>query len=699
MEKLSAMLGGIFFYIITGLYIWPVSAQESSQQIVQYEADFFGQYQPSTALDMVRELPGFLLNDGDSLRGFGSAAGNILINGRRPSAKSDSPSSILARIPAGQIEYIELIRGQFRGIDMLGYSTLANVILQGDLPAILRWEASYRFDNTGPEKPSIDLSYANNWRGIDYNLGLYLEKEANGQTGARRLFNADGVLTESTYLSQTSDGTDIIPALSASTWLGETLLNANIRAVYDTRKPIYTLDITPQAPGSELRREYLKDDLAQQNIEVGLDAMRNLRPDLVGKAIGLFFYQELPKTSTRRILNSSGIMTSFRKAETESDRMEAIARLEFNWLGFQNHNIQLNIEGAYNSLEGSLIQTDDTGAGPVVITVPGANTKVDEVRGDIILKDIWSFDNFELDYGLGAEVSTISQTGDANQKRTFFFLKPQGSLIYSPDTGQQLRFRIEREIAQLNFNDFISTTVFDDDDVALGNPDLHPDATWITELSYERRFGRISVVRVTGFYHWIDDVLDLLPMTDTNAVPGNIGDGRRWGMEFESTIPMDWLGLSGSRLSFTARWQNSSVIDPVTGAKRVLSAQGGTPAYRSLSNVNLNNRYFLRLNYRQDFQAERVSWGWMVTERNERPLFKVNELDVYDEGYAADAFIETTRLLGLKIRLQGENLLFFNETRERTVFTGRRDLSPISFREERDNFNGRKITFSISGSF
>jgi len=699
MEQQSAWLIGILLLVFSVAQIHPVSAQNLGQQVVQYESGFFGQYQPSTALDMVRELPGFILNDGDSLRGFGSAAGNILINGRRPSAKNDSPSSILARIPAGQIEHIELIRGQVRGIDMLGHSTLANIVLQGDLPAILRWDGSYRFDSTGPEKPSIDLSYAHHWRGIDYNFGLYLEKEANGQIGARRLYDADGVLTESTYLTQSSDGTDVIPALSASIWVGETLINANLRALYDTRKPIFTLDITPQIPGSEPRREYLKDDLVQQNIEVGLDAMRILSPDLVGKAIGLFFYQELPKTSSRRILNSSGVMTSFRKAETESDRMEGIARLELNWLGFPNHNVQLNLEGAYNSLEGSLIQTDNTGSGPVLIPVAGSNTKVDEVRADFILKDIWSFGNFELDYGLGTEVSTISQTGDAEQKRTFFFIKPQATLIYTPDSVQFVRFRVEREISQLNFNDFISSTVFDDDDVALGNPDLRPDATLITELSYERRFGRISMLRLTGFYHWIDDVLDLLPLTDTNAVPGNIGDGRRWGIEFESTIPMDWLSLRGSRMSFTARWQDSVVVDPVTGIKRLLSAQGGALAYRSLSNSNGNNRYFLRLNYRQDFQQERVSWGWMVTERNERPLFKVNELDVYDEGYAVDSFIETTRWLGLKFRVQGENLLSFNETRVRTVFAGRRNLSPISFIEERDNYNGRRITISLSGSF
>jgi len=679
----------------------PVFTEEEPEQVVSYMPGFFLPYQPSTALDMVRQLPGFQLDDGESLRGFGSASGNILINNRRPSAKQDSSSAILARIPASQVARIELIRGQIRGIDMLGQSSLANIVLQGDFPALIRWDTYIRLDNVGPDKPGIDVSLSDNWRGIDYNAGLIVEKEANGQTGIRKLFNAKGIITEHTDFFQDSSGIDIIPTLTASTWFGEVLLNANIKAVYDTRKPRFNYVVTPQTTGSESRQEFIDDDATYNNIEVGLDMMRNLNPDFVGKVITLFFYQELPKVSTRRMLDSAGTPTLLRIADTDTETTEAIARLEFNWLGFADHNIQFNLEGAYNAVDGSLLQTDDTGAGPVVVDVPGANTRVEELRGDFQLNDSWSIGQYRLDYGLGAEISSISQTGDAEQKRSFFFVKPQGTLTYTPGMGQQVRFRLEREIAQLNFNDFISSTVFDDDELALGNPDLRPDSTWVTELGYERRFGRIGVVKLTGFHHWIKDVLDLLPLTDTNAVPGNIGDGRRWGMEFESTIPMEWMGLTGSRLSINIRWQDSSVVDPVTGEKRVLSTQatGTAPAYRSLNTANLNNRYFLRLNYRQDFQEKRFSWGWTVAERNERPLFKVNELDIYDEGYAVDAFIETTRWSGVKIRIFVENILNFDDTRERIVYTGARDLSPVSFTEERSRNSGRWITVSVSGSF
>jgi len=51
-----------------------------SIQVLKYPASFFDRYRPNTAREMVRQVPGFQINDGDIARGFGDAAGNVLIN-------------------------------------------------------------------------------------------------------------------------------------------------------------------------------------------------------------------------------------------------------------------------------------------------------------------------------------------------------------------------------------------------------------------------------------------------------------------------------------------------------------------------------------------------------------------------------------------------------------------------------------------
>ena len=648
---------------------------------------------------MVRQVPGFSLNDGDSDRGFIAAVGNVLINDTYPSAKQDTPSAILDRIPASQVAQIELIRGKVRGIDLQGQSVVVNVVLVGDPEAVVRWDLYVRHHTEAPLKPGVDLSLSDRWGGIEYNAGVRIEREANGESGNDSFFDGDGELQETSVFSQQSTGIDLTGTLNASGWIGRTLMSMNTRAHYETRSPFELSLLTPHIATNAPREQQVTNDQTIKQFEFGTDAARSLSQDLAGKAIVLFFREGLPRTATRRVLDESGDQVSFRIAESNAVSTEVVGRLELDWTGMENHNIQLNIEGAYNSLAGSLYQTIDTGAGIIETDVPGSNTLVREYRGDFLLKDTWSLGRYELDYGLGTEVSEISQTGDAELVRHFLFLKPQAILTYASGHGNQTRLRLAREVSQLNFDDFVSATVFEDDDLALGNPNLHPDTTWVVETSHERRFGQSATVKLTLFHRWITDVLDLLPLSPTFEAPGNIGDGRRWGMELQSTIPLDWIGLAGAKLDAEVRLQDSTVIDPVTGQDRVLSAEGGTNAYRTLVNQNRNNRYQVRFDFRQDLQAAQVAWGWTVAERDRRPLFKVNEFDVHNEGFAINAFIETTRWAGLKVSVLGENLLNFTQLRERTFFSGQRGLSAVDEIEHRERFNGRRINLSVSGSF
>ena len=47
------------------------------------------------------------------MRGFGQAAGNVVINGERPSSKSDNLATILGRIPAARVLRVEVGPGDF----------------------------------------------------------------------------------------------------------------------------------------------------------------------------------------------------------------------------------------------------------------------------------------------------------------------------------------------------------------------------------------------------------------------------------------------------------------------------------------------------------------------------------------------------------------------------------------------------------
>jgi len=669
---------------------------EIPEEIVSFKAEFFALYQPTSALDMLRQLPGFRLDDGDDKRGFGAAAGNVLINDRYPSAKQDKASSILERIPASQVERIDLLRGQVRGIDLRGQSVVASVILRADIPATTRWEANGRKNfNHSPMTFKGIISTSDTWNKLDYNAGLAYRRYRSQELGPEEIYDADGNLIEAHDEETFLRGQEVTVNLNLVTAVGNTLLGLNTQIGHDERSETLDAVTSTSAPGAQ-DEDFFIDDNEQREIEIGADAERSLAPDLLAKAILLYTrFEDDPATEQTRF-DSTGTQTLFRRSTGNVVKTEAIARLEFDWARWADHAIKFDIETAQNVIDNELLQTVDTGTGPVEVPVPGANTRVEERRVDLLLNDTWFRDTVEIDYGLGAESSEISQSGDAVNKRSFFFLKPRFSVAYSPTTRRQTRLRLAREVSQLDFSDFVTATIFQDDDLVLGNPDLKPESTWIAELSEERRFGELGVIKVMLFYNWISDVEDLLPVTPVFDTPGNIGDGERWGVELETTIPVTLFGLTGARLDIQGRLQDSRVTDPVTGSDRVLSGNGDVSKplpYRD------ENRYAMVVNFRQDMKAAQLAWGAEMRKRGNRYAYRVNEFVEYEDGYEANVFLETTRWLGMKIRLEGLNLLDFEQYRYRTIFTAERDLSPVEVVEIRDRTDGRRVLLTLSGSF
>ena len=686
--------------------LWSSPGTENQEEVVTYSAAFFQRYQPNTVLDMVRQVPGFQLDDGSNLRGFSSAAGNVLINNRRPSTKQDALSAILTRIPASFVERIDLIRGQIGGIDVQGQSVIVNIIMHDDAAAAMRWQASIRRNfNNVHFGPDMNISLSDRWKDIDYNAGFLVKINPRSYVGPENVFDSTGNLTEIRDDDFFRDSKNGAINLNASTSLGETLVRLNTKLAYADQEALLTSIREPLAFNETPRDELFGQDQSATEFEIGIDAERGLSRYLSGKAIFLFYNKDNNNHTDQRVVDAvSNETLFFRQADTQTDTRESIGRLEFDWTGWTDHVVQGNFELAFNSVDGSLVQTEDTGAGPVLVDVPGANTQVEEIRWDAFLQDIWSRGKLVVNYGLGVERSTISSKGEGEQERSFFFIKPQSQLTYSLNQTQQFRLRVARDVAQLNFNDFISTSVFEDDDLALGNTELMPETTWVTELSHERRFGELGVVTLTAFYHWISDVQDLLPLTDEFEVPGNIGDGNRWGFEMESTLPLEWLGLTGARLDVKARWQDSSVIDPVTGFTRVLSGKAGFGASTIIPFRDNSDEfeYVFDIAYRQDFNTARVAWGWDIAERAERILFKVNELDIVNEGELEfNAFVETTRWGEIKARLEAQNIFNLAETRDRTIFVGTRNpfLVNVERREIRARTKGFRIFIILSGTF
>ncbi|NNE38500.1 MAG: TonB-dependent receptor [Gammaproteobacteria bacterium] len=636
------------------------------------------------------------MDNGDDTRGFANSAGNILVNGRRPSVKQDTPSAILARISANSVERIDLIRGQVLGIDMQGQSVIANILLKEEVPAAVQWKTitGKVFDEDFINLNG-DISLTHKWKDIDYILGVQLDQHAHHWEGTRSYFFGDDNLVEDRVDDTSQRHSFVSGSFGSSTWLKKNFIEFNSRVrVDDNSVPLISIRTPITDP--EPHRELFDNDSVRTNIEASMNVTRSFNHDLTTKGIFLYSQLDNDQYATQTIFDTNDELDLFRESDKNTLTQEGIVRVETNWTGLDHHFIQFNIEGAYNRLTSSLRQTVDTGAGPKRENVPGSNTKVEEYRSDILLLDNWNIGPFEVEYGLGVEVSNISQTGDAGLERDFFFLKPQAGIVYTPHINTQARLSLQREVSQLDFNDFVSVVALQDDDITLGNPNLKPESIWKVELGYEYRFSAAGAFNIALFHHWISDVEDLLPITDTRDAPGNIGDGKRWGVNLEVALPLDWLGIGNSRLDIRTRWTDSSVKDPVTGKTRKLSAIGGLggPFIYREEDIKLSSE----IKFRQDFEDERIGWGWELRSRTKRTLFKIDELDTYNEDFDIMAFVESTRWFGIKMSLIARYLTDERE-RIRTIYENQRSLSVIETTEiQRQSLIGQ-IDFVLSGNF
>ncbi len=667
------------------------------ENIVTYQASFFSRFQPNSALDMLDQLPGFLMSISGELRGYGSDTGNVLVNGRRPSSKRVTVPSLLDRIPANQVEKIELIRGPVRNIEMQGEPEVANVVLKTDVPAAVRWAFTGNHNFDTERKPwTSNISVADQWNGIDYNAGLDIFRVVESDRNQEEIRDISDALTE----KRLEEGRDWEIEgnfdLTASIWVGDTLYTwASQIGLQEGGEDFLSLR-TPQGPGSRTNSEVLHTDTGEFQFEAGITAERNLSDYLKGTLLAFATREDEDETAREQSFDPDNNLTEEKLRISNQIELEFILRSEFEYSGIDSHNLRFTAEGAYNEVANTVDQTTDLGAGPVIVFVPGENTTVKETRGDFLIKDIWALGDLELDYGLGFEVSKLTTEGDQDVEQNLSFLKPHAELSYTPDESMRARIRVAREVAQLRFTDYISFSLFTDDDVALGNPNLRPETTWKTEAGFERRFGQQNVFKITLFHHWVDDVQDLIPLANAEA-PGNIGKARRWGLRFEGTAEMDWIGLDNSKLDVNLKWQDSTVVDPITGLDRVLNATIITASSQSI--FDTDNEYVAEIDFRQDLEELRMAWGWDVTLEADLPVFKVDELDVRDKEPIINFFAETTRWFGIKMRLDIINATNWTENRTRTRYTGQRQISPVQFRQIQNRKDGLEVGLSFSGSF
>lgn len=666
-----------------------VAPEPTERGTLAFPPDFFAETRPTSAYDMIIRVPGFNFDRGAVVRGLSGAGGNVLIDGQPPVSKGDGLDEILKRIPAGAVARIDLIRGGAPGVDMDGRSVLVNVVRKqtaGFRAAVtpstnlvydhrvmngLRAEAQWRW----PGGRSAELSQV-------FTRGAFDEQG----DGNRTRYNANG-----TIRLQSTDDADAVRQNIGTTGAYETPLfggRARINAAVSFNP--FSSELYDRYLGGG--REYEYNTFKREQVELGGRFSRPLSRRLGLEVVGL--RQQNDTTSTAHF-ESPTVERDFRLARSGE---ETVGRVTLKLQQSARLSVEASAEGALNRLD------SETGliVNRLVSVIPAANVQIEEKRGEAAIRATWrATDRLTLEAGLRQERSKTVAKGDVSVENPQNFLKPRLAVTWIADSKNQVRMRVEREVGQLNFEDFVATSnVASTGTLSAGNPDLTPQQAWVGEATYERRFKGAGALVLTARHFAITDVVDRVPVFSSTGViladsPGNIGKGSRDELQGSFTLPLDGLGVPAAQLrgQVTRRW--SEVVDPVTGLKREISTlrtSGGRDG-ASFAPVSWD------AHFTQELPGLKSVWGFDVMGGTRDRAFRLTEIETKKVSTSVSVFTEYRPKPNLTLRVEAQALNQRNVKRVREVYVGSRNLAVVDYTDVRSLEWGGSLFFSLRRSF
>ncbi|HEY0052447.1 MAG TPA: TonB-dependent receptor, partial [Caulobacteraceae bacterium] len=257
--------------------------------------------------------------------------------------------------------------------------------------------------------------------------------------------------------------------------------------------------------------------------------------------------------------------------------------------------------------------------------------------------------------------------GDADQEKTLFFAKPRFQATWTPAANNQFRFRVEREVGQLDFGNFAASADLDEDAVLGGNADLEPESRWIAEAAYERRFWGDGIFSLTWRHDEISNVIDRIPLAGGLSAVGNIGDGTLDRLSANIAVPTDRLGVAGGRFTFRNDWNVTEVTDPTTGESR------------TISNVRPSQP---NIGFAQDLPAWKLNWSVNYLPILSQRTWSPDQISGFSGSDYWEMAVEYKPTPSLSLRAQLN--IWDDFTVSRTVFAARTNPRPILYEETRD---------------
>lgn len=704
-------------FLTISLLAFQAQAQDiADDSTVTYPAEFFSQYEPFSVNDMLDRIPGINVarqggnnnnggpgsSGGSNRRGLGLGGDQILINGRRITGKGNEGNSQLARIPANQVQYIEIIRGTSGDLDVRGGNQVINIVLlQAESRSSVAYELNTDHYHDGELKPGGKVSLTGQQGNFDYLLSAESEPRWDHRVGFETSILPNGTLNENIVRITTTDSQPLI-------------LSANLGYQFsDNDSAHFNAQFNDRAAPSEDNRAIINqlvspasyafehDDTAQSSDfwEIGGDYEHIFTNG--GRWKTLFIVNEKEDDSLRERFEVDGddftkdlFLNNFNRYQ------ERIARSSYAFSFGENQGLEFGVERAQTILDSSLqlglnLSTgtrSDAFGGLVPLT--DANATVEEIRYESFVVHNWQLNSrMSLESTLIVETSEITQSGDINKKRDFDFVRPKVDYRFDITPSLQFRATVEKDVAQLSFNDFTANVNGGDDeqDAVSGNPDLRQEQAWRYDLNLEYRFNNdTGVVSGNVFFHDLEDVIEKVDVSTPTSIlsaNGNIGDGERYGLRLDGSMRLGFINLPELLVTSRLQLEDSKVTDPFLGIERRISRQG---------------RGSYNFGFRHDLPARSMNYGITYNDsiQDNNKVYDIDKIESYNSNAFVIMFLEVQGWAGLTYRFEATNIHESERCRVRSRYTGG-TIATGSIREIENScsHNGEKYAVKIRGTF
>ena len=570
-------------------------------------------------------------SSGGNRRGLGAGGDQVLINGRRIAGKGNEGNAQLSRIPATEVEYIEIIRGTSGDLDVRGGTQVINIVLaeaQSNISYAYEINMDHYHDAT--LMPGSKFSATGQHGGFNYFLSAEIEPRWEYRDGFEQSLKPDGSLNQTVKRDEQTDAQPVTAVANLGyQFNARNTANLNLQWT-DNDFDNFTDRIITDVAGNQRVTRVERDDQPTDDSswEIGGDYMRVFADGSRWKT--LFIVNRATENSVRdRYIVEAERRTKDLHLHNYERYQERIVRSSYIFDWFGNQSIEAGIEGARTTLDTALqlglLDMDQAGdprfggLHPVTDSVGS----VEEIRYEYFAIHNWQMhDRMTLETTLLFEDSEISQQGSLANARDFHFFRPRVDYRFDITPALQLRATVEKDVAQLGFRDFTAGVDESDDEQNAfeGNAELRQEQSWRYEVNIEYRLpDDAGVVNTNFYYHDLQDLIDNVDVSTEEAIlsaRGNIGDGERYGFNFNSSLRLNWIRQPDMLLTAGLNMEQSSVTDPFLQLARERSMRFGGSRYsigfrHDLPRLNNMNWGF---NYRREFYNDFKVWDIDKTE-------------------------------------------------------------------------------------